>query len=212
VVALEQVERDWVSLWQRLSAAGEPLPVFKDLIARYTEPHRGYHSLVHVLDCLQEFQSVRNLAIEPDAIEIALWFHDAIYDPRAADNEAQSARLAENVLRQAKLPDQFVQRVSDLILATRHQAAPESADAQLLVDIDLAVLGQSTERFDAYEAGVRKEYDWVPRLLFAGKRAAILKSFLDRPAIYSTPWFQNKYEHTARANLERSIRRLSSPQ
>jgi predicted metal-dependent HD superfamily phosphohydrolase len=206
----EQVERNWISLWQRLPAMGEPLPVLQDLVKRYAEPHRGYHTLAHVLDCLREFEDVRSLAVDPNAIEMALWFHDAVYNPRAADNEEQSARLAEKVLSEAKVPQPTIHQVRDLILATRHQATPELPDAMLLVDLDLAVLGQSAERFDAYEAGVRREYKWVPRPIFAGKRAAILKSFLERPTLYSTPMFQKKYEQTARANLERSIRRLSS--
>jgi predicted metal-dependent HD superfamily phosphohydrolase len=205
----DQVERDWVSLWKRVAARGEPLPALNDLVARYTESHRGYHSLAHVLDCLREFNTVRRLAQNPDAIELALWFHDAIYNPRAADNEEQSARLAEQVLTAANLTEPFIRDVRELILATRHQSIPESADARLLVDIDLSVLGQSAERFDAYEAGVRKEYKWVPGPLFAMKRSAILKSFLDRAAIYATPWFREKYEAAARANLARSVRQLS---
>src|SRR5262245_7191495 len=206
----EQAERSWINIWKSLRAQGEPLPVLHDLIARYEEPHRGYHTLDHILDCLKEFQSVRSSATEKDAIEMALWFHDAVYDPRATDNEEQSAQLAEDVLRRAKVPDHFIRCVRDLILATRHQALPELPDAQLLVDIDRAVLGQSAERFDAYETAIRKEYQWVPKKIFGEKRAAILKSFLDRQTIYATPEFQKKYEPTARANLERSIRRLTS--
>jgi len=206
----DQLEREWSDLWKRRSAQGNPLTVLQDLVARYSEPHRGYHTLAHILDCLREFQTVRQHASEPDAIELALWFHDAVYNPRASDNEEQSARLAEKVLGEAKVAGDFIHRVRDLILATRHQAAPESTDAKLLVDVDLAVLGQSAGRFDEYEAGVLKEYRWVPRAIFASKRAAILKSFLDRPAIYTTPWFQQKYEQSARANLERSVRQLSS--
>src|SRR5262245_10698887 len=206
----KQAERSWVNIWKWLRAQGEPLPVLKDLIARYEEPHRSYHTVDHILDCLKEFRSVVYWAMEKDAIEMALWFHDAVYDPRATDNEEQSANLAENVLRQAKFPDHFIRYVRDLILATRHQAVPELPDAQLLVDIDLAVLGQSAERFDAYEAAIRKEYQWVPKKIFSEKRAAILKSFLDRETIYATPEFQKKYEQKARANLERSIRRLAS--
>jgi predicted metal-dependent HD superfamily phosphohydrolase len=137
---------------------------------------------------------------------LALWFHDAVYAPRAADNEERSAEL----VRALALPGAVTGRAAALVLATKHASPPDDPEAKLTVDIDLAILGQSEVRFDRYEEQVRKEYGWVPGFLFRSKRAAILESFLKRPTIYGTDVFQAKYEAAARANLERSLRRLKS--
>jgi predicted metal-dependent HD superfamily phosphohydrolase len=191
--------------WKRIGAQGDPSPVYARLVASYSEPHRAYHNLTHIRNCLEEFEKARHLAAVPDSIEMAIWFHDAVYNPRAKDNEERSAELALSVAREAKLPAAFSQRVADLILATRHAAPPPDPDAALLVDVDLSILGQPSERFDDYERQIRQEYDWVEAAAFAAGRGAILKSFLERAAIFSTPFFRDKYERQARENLKRSI-------
>jgi predicted metal-dependent HD superfamily phosphohydrolase len=150
---------------------------------------------------------VRGELQDPVAIELALWYHDAVYDPLASDNEERSAALAAAELE--GLVPAVAPSVTTLILATKHQAVPTSSDAQYMVDIDLAVLGAPVEAFERYEAGVRREYRRVPRLLFNRSRRQILQGFLDRPAIYSTLYFHDRLEGTARANLTRSIGRLS---
>jgi len=141
---------------------------------------------------------------------MAIWFHDAIYDPKGKDNEERSANLAAEVLISARLPEGFGQRVKRLILATKHAAPPEAADSAMIVDVDLSILGQSRERFLKYEAEIRQEYAWVAEDAFAKGRSAILKSFLDRSNIYNTPFFKEKYETAARKNLEWSLERLRS--
>lgn len=197
----------WTALWQRLGASGDGRSICDDLLARYSEPQRKYHNLAHLQHCLAELDEVRQLASAPDVIELALWFHDAIYDTRRKDSEEQSAAMAREAIEIAKLPGELAQRVADLILATRHDAIPTDADAQLLVDIDLAILGQPEPGFDAYEADVRQEYDWVPTPVFNAARGQVLRSFLDRPTIYTTPHFRAKYEAQARSNLMRSLAR-----
>jgi predicted metal-dependent HD superfamily phosphohydrolase len=194
--------------WNRIGAQGDPDPVYARLVARYSEPHRAYHNLAHIEHCLDEFESSRELATDANSIEMAIWYHDVVYDPRAKDNEQRSADVAVEVARDAKLPTAFTQRVADLILATRHIAPPSDPDAAILVDVDLSILGQPAERFDAYERQIRQEYDWVEAAAFAEGRGAILKSFLERAAIFSTPFFWDKYERQARENLKRSIERL----
>ena len=201
-------EQRWTALWQRLGAQGDANAVYDNLIARYSEPHRAYHTLEHIGHCLDEFEQVRHLATNPDAVELALWYHDAIYDTKTKDSEERSAALAVEEARNASLPDSFGQSVANLIMATKHTTAPTDPDVQLLVDIDLSILGQSEDKFDEYERQVRKEYEWVAEDAFVAGRSSILKSFLDRTTIYSTRFFFNKYEVQARRNIAKSLARL----
>jgi predicted metal-dependent HD superfamily phosphohydrolase len=204
---MPELER-WSRFWGRLEAEGIPGPVYRLLSDLYAEPQRAYHSLRHLTHCLDEFEDARHLAERPNDVEMALWFHDAIYDPKSKDNERNSAELARRIATEARLPEAFGARVSDLILATQHQGLPEGADARLLVDIDLAILGRPQGEFDEYEANIRKEYIFVPWPEYRPARSAVLQSFLDRSAIYSTDHFRRKYESRARANLKRSLSKL----
>jgi len=201
-------EQRWTALWKRLGARGDASTVYNDLATRYSEPHRAYHTLEHIGHCLDEFEQVRHLATNPEAVELALWYHDAIYDTKTKDSEEQSATFAIEVARNASLPDNFGQSVANLITATKHTSAPTDPDVQLLVDVDLSILGQSEDKFDEYERQVRKEYEWVAENAFVAGRSTILKSFLDRSTIYSTQFFRDKYESQARANIAKSLARL----
>lgn len=203
-----QSEQSWLALWRRLGASGNPGETYRELDARYTEPHRAYHTLAHIEHCLREFERVRDLARDPDAVELAIWFHDAIYDPRAKDNEEQSAALAVKTMREASLSRSIEKSVANLIMLTKHTAAPTETDGQLLVDIDLTILGQSASEFDEYERQICNEYEWVPEHQFIEGRSSVLNSFLSRPSIYASPFFQDLYETRARENLRRSLARL----
>lgn len=198
----------WRALWEHCGARGDPLPAHDALVRAYLEPHRAYHNLRHIDDCLRQFEGVRNLAVQPDAVEWALWYHDVVYAPRAKDNEERSAEAARRACDAAGLPSAFADRVADLILATRHDAVPADPDAQLVVDIDLSILGRDDAEFDEYERSVRAEYRWVPDLLFRPGRARILRGFLDRPSIFSTAHFHSRFEEQARRNLRRSLAAL----
>jgi predicted metal-dependent HD superfamily phosphohydrolase len=205
-----QIDR-WLALWYRLGAKWEwnKYDAFLDLLAHYNEPHRAYHVFAHIEHCLKEFDQVRYLARNPDAVEMGLWFHDVIEYPKAKDNVDQSANYWMMVANNAGLLVCFVARVVNLILATKHSVAPNDPDAQLLVDIDLSILGQPEEKFDEYERQIRKEYEWVPEEAYVDGRRAVLKAFFERPTIYSTEFFRNKYEKSARENLKRSLEKLS---
>ncbi|MDB6112607.1 MAG: hypothetical protein JWR69_4357 [Pedosphaera sp.] len=191
-----------------MNASGDPFPACAELLGRYAEPHRAYHDFKHIQDCLGEFGAASHLAADKEAIEMAIWYHDAVYDSRAKDNEEQSADLAEKAGKTAGLPSMFLARVRELILATKHVTPPEDMDAALLVDVDLSILGQSAGKFDEYENQIRREYAWVENEAFRAGRSTILKSFLQRPSIYWTEFFREKYEKSARENLARSIARL----
>jgi len=199
----------WSRLWQRLGAGSDPLPWHARLVADYSEPTRHYHNLQHIAECLRELDSVLNLARQPDLLKVALWFHDAVYDSRAGDNEEASARLAAACLGSVGIEAATLATVERLILATKTHADTHDFDTTLLIDIDLAILGQPAARFWAYETAIRAEYAWVPAPVFAEKRAGVLNHFLRRPALYRTDLFRRKYESAARENLRQAIDRLS---
>ena len=203
-----QPEAQWNALWKRIEAQGDAYPPYHDLEQRLAEPHRAYHTMRHILHCLDEMGPVRHLAVHPDAMEMALWYHDAIYDTHATDNEEQSAALAAHILRDASVPETFVQKVVCLIMATKAHTAAEDQDTRLLVDIDLAILGQPAPIFDVYEQQIRQEYAWVPHTAFLQGRTRILHSFLHLVAIYATDHFHQLYEVQARINIARSLKAL----
>jgi predicted metal-dependent HD superfamily phosphohydrolase len=201
---------NWLEFWQQLGVRSDPASCFLELEARYAEPHRAYHNLTHIQECLAEFAAARHLARDPVAVEAAIWYHDAVYDPRAKDNEEQSASLAAQVGAATGWADTFQRRVAQLILATKKHDAALEVDAPLLVDVDLSILGRDRERFDEYERQIRREYDWVADDAFAAGRMAVLQIFLTRPKIYNTDFFRDKYETQARENLKHSIHRLQT--
>ena len=199
---------NWLRLWDAIRAKGDAVLVYDRLLATHSEPPRHYHGLQHMSECLTEFEEARTLARQPDAVELALWFHDAVYDPRSHQNEERSAGMAGEFLEGAGLPG-LVSRVSELILSTRTHVTRDDPDAALVVDVDLGILGQPAGRFEQYEAQIRAEYEWVPIAEFNSRRAAVLQGFLDRPRIYGTDHFHQKFEQSARRNLTSSIRRLT---
>ena len=208
--------RSWSRAWHGLvtdrrelvDGVGDGLGLRDEIIATWSEPQRRYHTLRHLVDCLGLFEATLHLAERPAEVEMALWFHDAIYDLKAKDNEVRSAAWASQALSDAGVSALVCSRVHDLVMFTCHDADATSSDGRLLVDIDLSILGADPERFDEYEVQVRQEYAWVPGLLFRRKRREILQGFLARRGIYGTAWFRQRFEAAARENLQRSIARL----
>jgi len=201
-------EASWSRCWRGLGAAGDNRALMQSLHAAYDAPPRRYHTREHLGECLALFDRHRALAGQPDEVEMALWFHDAVYDLRARDNEERSADWARRELRQAGVAPERVARVAALILATRHAAPPAGDDAALTVDIDLAILGAERRRFEAYEAQVRAEYRWVPGPLFRRTRREVLAAFLARAPLYRTPALREAFEERAQENLARALRQL----
>lgn len=201
------LREQWIATWKALGAA-PPDGVYEELLAGYTEPQRHYHTVRHLEECFAELAAVRAEAERPAEVELALWFHDAIYDTRRHDNEQRSAEWARSVAAGAGLDAGVAERVAALVMATRHDAVPESADARVLVDVDLSILGASEPRFDEYERDVRQEYAWVPDVVFMRERRKILARLLARPRVFATRHFAAAREHRARLNLTRSVRQL----
>ena len=186
-------------------------PAARRVLAMYQEPIRHYHNLRHISHCLQEFDSVRENSAHPDALETAIWFHDVIYDPARNDNEQQSADLARRVLTECGADQAFAAEVAELIMVTLHDRPPCTTDGKLLADIDLSGLGQDPAGFDRDGDAIREEYRHVPDPQFGAGRASLLRRFLDRPHVYYTAVFRDRYEAAARSNLQRTLRRLEEP-
>jgi predicted metal-dependent HD superfamily phosphohydrolase len=180
---------------------------FDDLVRRYGEAHRHYHTLEHVAACLGWLDRYACLAARPEEVALAIWFHDAVYDPRAHDNERHSAELACTVLRELGVALDPIERVVAHILATRKHDA-EQPDSRLMVDIDLAILASPAAVFDDFERRIRREYAHVPTPSFALGRRCVLNRFLARAAIYRVPAVRQHLEAPARANLKRRIAEL----
>lgn len=201
----EALLSNWNAAWGALGVAPADEALCIELQRSYSEPQRHYHTLQHLGECLAWFEREHALAEHPGEVAIALWFHDAVYDVHAHDNEARSAEWARSAMLAAGVQREAAERVHALVMATRHDAVPEGRDAELLIDIDLSILGAEQERFDEYERQVHAEYAFVPDEVRLPRRRAILQRFLAREAIYATPRMHALLEARARANLARSM-------
>ena len=199
----------WHGLWRELGAARGDEALFRRLVAAYSEPHRHYHTLQHLRECFERLDEVRLLAQRPAQVELALWFHDAVYDAQRQDNEERSAEWARASVLEAGLAEALAQRLHLLVMATKDHRA-EDPDARLLVDIDLAILGAPARRFDESSRQVRAEYAHVPEEEFRAGRRRILQDFLARPQLFATDAMRRKFDQQARRNLSRAVAQLTS--
>ncbi|QDY10836.1 metal-dependent phosphohydrolase [Micromonospora sp. HM134] len=188
-----------------LTAAGS------DLLARWREPHRRYHTAHHLRAVLDLVDRHADLADRPERVALAAWTHDAVYDPRAAAdaNERASAELAGTLLTGLGVPAATVAEVRRLVLLTAgHRTAPGDRDGALLCDADLAVLATPPEVYDGYAAAIRAEYAHVPEADFRTGRARVLDGLLALPALFRLPPLAARWEAPARANLGRELASL----
>lgn len=184
--------------------------IFERLEVSYGHPSRHYHTSTHISECLTHFSNYRGEAEHPAEVEVAIWFHDAVYDTMKNDNEEQSAAWARNYLSENSANLNTIERIEKLILSTKTHSNLETIDQKWMVDIDLCVLGQSPERFEAYDQAIREEYIWVPEDHYRKARSEILRKFLKSGRIYSTEAFIDLYEKQARINLAAKIRELEA--
>jgi predicted metal-dependent HD superfamily phosphohydrolase len=207
--AMQTPAHRWTTAWQTLGLT-PPDGLLEALRARYAEPHRHYHATEHLDACLRHFDTLQPLAQHPGEIALALWFHDAIYDIGVPGNEARSADWAQASLLQAGAAPEVAQRVHALVMATCHDVPPRTGDQEILLDVDLAILGAPPAVFARYEAQIRTEFADVPEDAFRQRRWRILQQFLDRPRIYHTELFHAAREAQARTNLERAVQHWKS--
>jgi predicted metal-dependent HD superfamily phosphohydrolase len=201
----------WVEPVRRLGAQHDVTVEGERLLAAYRREHRRYHDVVHLMRVLRHVEELSAFAADADLVRVAAWFHDAVYDVTSPDNEAASAVLAETVLDRLDVDPDCTAEVSRLVrLTAGHVTDPADRDGAVLCDADLAVLGGSPEDYADYAASIRAEYAHVDDAAFATGRAAVLRSLLDRPVLFRTPYGREYWERRARINVERELAFLQS--
>ncbi|GAA3756489.1 HD domain-containing protein [Spinactinospora alkalitolerans] len=200
---------DLSDAWRSLAGSGsEAAAVGAELLARWAEPHRRYHTLDHLRAVLAAVDELADAAADAATVRYAAWFHDAVYQGEPGTDEERSARLAERLLPRCGLTARRALEVARLVRVTAgHTPEPGDADAEVLCDADLAVLGRAPEDYAAYAEAVREEYAHVGDADFRAGRAAVLRGLLDRPALYRTPSARARWEERARANLTAELAR-----
>ncbi|MEV0172870.1 hypothetical protein AB0I00_17345 [Streptomyces sp. NPDC050803] len=190
----------------------DPVPYAENLLARWQEPQRRYHTLAHLTSVLDHIDVLEKHANDPDVVRLAAWFHDAVYLPDRSENEERSAHLAERALPEAGVPETKAGEVARLVrLTVTHDPADDDHDGQVLCDADLAILAAPPSAYAAYTAAVREEYHFVPSDAFREGRAAILRQLLALPRLFRTPHGAGHWEATARYNLTSELEMLSLP-
>lgn len=181
---------------------------YRSLVAAYSETGRHYHTMEHVTACLRQLDRCVANTDHAHEVELALWFHDAVYRPLAAGNEKRSADWAAAFLRAHGAGPDAIARVHRLIMVTAHNVPAQTKDETVLVDIDLSILGADPQTYARFEQGVRMEYRLVPSFLYKRKRAEVLRGFLERDRIYRNEPFAIEREQQARENLAQAVSRL----
>ncbi|MDK0521191.1 hypothetical protein [Streptomyces sp. ML-6] len=192
------------------AAAPDPAPYADNLLARWAEPQRRYHTTAHLVAVLDHVDTLAEYAADPDAVRLAAWFHDAVYRPDRSENEERSAALAERALPEAGVPDAVTAEVARLVrLTVTHDPAAGDTDGEVLCDADLAILAADPRHYAAYTAQVREEYGFVPDDAFREGRATVLRQLLGLPRLFRTPYGADRWEQRARRNLLTELELLS---
>ncbi|MFH8490745.1 hypothetical protein [Streptomyces longisporoflavus] len=188
----------------------DPAPYADNLLARWAEPQRRYHTTAHLAAVLDHIDVLEEHADDPGLVRLAAWFHDAVYAPDRSENEERSARLAERALSGAGLSEAQVAEVARLVrLTVTHDPAEGDHNGETLCDADLAILAAAPDAYAAYASAVREEYAFVPDEDFRAGRAAVLRQLLALPRLFRTPYGAAEWEGPARANLATEIDLLS---
>ncbi|WP_067848311.1 metal-dependent phosphohydrolase [Nocardia lijiangensis] len=206
-----EVERELLERWMTLAGRAAE-PVGADLVHRYSEPHRRYHTVEHLAAMLRVIDELIDQADDAAAVRYAAFFHDAVYAVDRADNEERSAELAEAALEKLGAPTELVREVGRLVRLTKtHDPAREDRNGGVLCDADLAVLAADEPGYAAYAAAVRAEYIHVPDELYRAGRTAVLEGLARQPRLFHTEIARERYESAARANLQRELATLAEP-
>lgn len=213
--AAEIIRARWTELVVCVTA--EPGVVdfeLQSLLTAYAGPDRHYHDQRHIAALLKQSRDHRPALADAVAVDLAIIYHDAVYEPSRSDNETQSAELARRSLAGLAMPEDVIAKVARYIEATKHGEAttPPGADSDLdlLLDLDLSILAAAPADYDAYAAAIRREYAIYPDIQYRRGRADVLGRMLATPALYRTPSLAAAWESRARENLGREIAHLGS--
>ena len=192
----------WCQLAKPYGAAAAVDAAWKTLRKAYTARARHYHNLAHIQALLNWAERYQAQLVQYDAVRFAIWYHDVIYQTRKHDNEERSAALAEQELPGLNVPAGMIPAVTQMIRATKtHQANELSADGRWFLDFDLSILGSAPDVYQAYSRAIRREYRWVPALLYRRGRRQVLEGFLQREQLFFTEPMRQALETQARTNL-----------
>jgi predicted metal-dependent HD superfamily phosphohydrolase len=180
------------------------------LVAKYSEKRRAYHNLWHINTLLAGVDGWQSDLSDQETVRLAVWFHDAIYEPRKQTSETESAALAVESLLALNFPVAKIKRVEKMILATqKHMAKGLDDDGRLFLDFDLSILSAAPAIYKKYAQAIRREYSFVPEALYREKRREILQRLLQREKIFFTNKVKKLTESAARANIANEIKELS---
>ncbi|MBW5425900.1 hypothetical protein GKQ77_30790 [Streptomyces sp. BG9H] len=188
----------------------DPYRFADNLLARWAEPQRRYHTTAHLTAVLDHIDVLEDHADDPELVRLAAWFHDAVYAPDRSENEERSARLAERALPEAGLSDEQTSEVARLVrLTVTHDPADGDHNGEALCDADLAILAAAPDAYAAYAAAVREEYGFVPDETFRAGRADVLRQLLALPRLFRTPFGAANWEAPARENITTELALLA---
>lgn len=195
----------YLQLLTSLGIAEDPSDSFGYLVSRYCEPHRKYHNLSHIEDCLAKFDQMRDLTENDTTVELAIWFHDIVYDPLSRTNEEDSAEAFRAIMDPFAPSDDLCRTVSDLILSTKHSSPPDTIDASVLHDIDMSILGREEHLYLEYSRGIRQEYCGFADDSYREGRMLFLRKVLGMEWIFCTRPGRERFEARARDNMAKEL-------
>jgi predicted metal-dependent HD superfamily phosphohydrolase len=203
---INQLKHSWNQLFQRY-CVDEKLrdSQFELIYKKYSDSSRHYHNINHISSMLALAEQHSSLIRDKDIVLFSIWFHDIVYNPLKKDNEEKSRDLADEMMSRLNIEAEKIKRVHEYILATKTHSGSEDSDLSFFLDLDLSILGASAETYDNYCRNVRKEYSWVPDMLYKPGRIKVLRHFLDMEKIFKTELFYNLFETKARENLENEM-------
>src|SRR5262245_27031734 len=201
----------WVGLASRHAPDTSAIEIlFNSIVEHYSAKNRAYHDLSHIQSLLSLSESLPDKIQNRDAFYFAIWFHDVIYDTKRSDNEEKSAEFTVKALAGMGVPEQTIATAREMVLATKdHRGANLSWDMKAFLDLDTSILGAPEETYKKYSTAIRKEYSWVPDILYRKGRMKVLNDFLEREHIYHTEEIKAEYELQARNNIAVEIKALS---
>jgi predicted metal-dependent HD superfamily phosphohydrolase len=200
----------WPRLIQRLvgDANHSTTKALADLEAAYADPPRAYHNLNHIAECLDLLDQIP--ADHDPSIELAIWYHDAIYDPFSKSNEQDAADFMRRAATDLGVAADVIESAARLILITANHHQASAPDEQIIADIDLSILASPAPAYDRYARAIREEYKEVDEPTYRLARKAFLRSLLDPPSIFHTPWAHTrKYDQRAKANITQELATLT---
>lgn len=187
---------------------------WQEINTYYTQSHRAYHNLQHLSDLFNQLEQIENKITNLPAIQMAIWYHDIIYNPLKKNNEEKSADLASERLSEAGIENHLLQKIHTLIISTKSHhtenwtAKEEKRDNDYLLDMDLSILGRHWDNYREYTQQIRQEYKVVPGILYRRGRKKVLRHFLEQSQIYKTKNYQERYEANARSNMKKELRSI----